>query len=217
MAGEEQRRAVASVAPTVTLLPAYVRSGPPCSPVSPSLAAFLLPAHDLHPDQDLLHPETLVCRYNILVAHNTLYRVGASGAPFSIRQGLRSCDGELAGTGWAGVHDPRCSQAAIVGRGCQLFPPCASVLPSLPDDYPERCSQYHRAGGWGQPGGMPQWAQISIPNRNVFLVNNLVVNPAGYTTAVGLQQPSPFLLGRDMCVWRCLHLLRPDALWHTLQ
>ncbi|KAI3427982.1 hypothetical protein D9Q98_006371 [Chlorella vulgaris] len=81
--------------------------------------------------------------YNILVAHNTLYRVGASGAPFSIRQGLRSCD----------------------------------------DDYPERCSQYHRAGGWGQPGGMPQWAQISIPNRNVFLVNNLVVNPAGYTTA----------------------------------
>ncbi|EFN57900.1 hypothetical protein CHLNCDRAFT_141944 [Chlorella variabilis] len=79
--------------------------------------------------------------YNILVAHNTLYRVGSDGSSlFSIRQGLRSCD----------------------------------------DDIPEQCTAYMAAGGWGQPGGQAEWSQISIPNRNVIIANNLAVQPPAH-------------------------------------
>lgn len=35
------------------------------------------------------------------------------------------------------------------------------------------------AGGWGQPGGQAEWSQISIPNRNVIIANNLAVQPPG--------------------------------------
>lgn len=94
--------------------------------------------------------------YNILVAHNTLYRVGSDGSSlFSIRQGLRSCD----------------------------------------DDIPEQCTAYMAAGGWGQPGGQAEWSQISIPNRNVIIANNLAVQPPGYQTGVGafyVLEPLPY-------------------------
>jgi hypothetical protein len=75
--------------------------------------------------------------YNILLAYNTLYRVGANSHVIEVVFGSRSCDGD-AGT-------------------------CAANL---------------AAGGWGTTAvgaeGEP------IPDRNVFIYNNIVYNPAGY-------------------------------------
>ena len=67
-----------------------------------------------------------------------------------------------------------------------------------------RCQDRHAQGGWGpiQVGG----DAAPIPNRNVFIYNNLIVNPAGYQSQwqhltvhgpldppAGLQVPSPAL------------------------
>lgn len=73
--------------------------------------------------------------YNILMAWNTLYRVGRRSHVLEIVPGFRGCDGDTA-----------------------------------------RCEAHRRLGGWG--GLFPD--QQYIPNRNVFLYNNLVYNPAGY-------------------------------------
>ena len=98
--------------------------------------------------------------YNILMAHNTLYRVGSRSHVIEVGFGSRSCDG---------------NQAA--------------------------CRAYLAQGGWGTAvvGG-----DEPIPNRNVFIYDNVVYNPDGYvsqwqqfavamprTPSVGSNIPSP--------------------------
>jgi hypothetical protein len=74
--------------------------------------------------------------YNILLAYNTLYRVGARSHLLEFVFGLRTCDGDMSA--------------------------CAARL---------------AAGGWGTTA---TGAEEPIPNRNIFVFNNLVVNPPGY-------------------------------------
>ena len=76
---------------------------------------------------------------NILLAHNTLFRVGRTSHGIEVVFGLRACDGDVS-----------------------------------------QCSQYLAAGGWGTavPG-----SEEPIPNRNVFIYNNLLYNPAGTSSA----------------------------------
>jgi hypothetical protein len=78
--------------------------------------------------------------YNILVAHNTLYRVGANSHLIDVVFGERTCDGEVA-----------------------------------------RCAEHLALGGWGTvvPGDA---GRQPIPNRNVYVFNNLIVNPPGAAT-----------------------------------
>lgn len=91
--------------------------------------------------------------YNVLLAHNTLYRVGRRAHALEAVFGLRSCDGDTA-----------------------------------------RCAAYLSAGGWGTatPG-----AEEPIPNRNVYVYNNIICNPAGFQSAdshlavPGPRAPSP--------------------------
>ena len=77
--------------------------------------------------------------YNILMAYNTLYRVGIDdsvGAPLLlVGQGSRSCDGDAAA-----------------------------------------CQSRHDAGGWGPitVGDGGEW----IPNRNIYVYNNIFYNPS---------------------------------------
>jgi hypothetical protein len=75
--------------------------------------------------------------YNILLAYNTLYRVGANSHAIEVVFGSRSCDEDA-----------------------------------------DRCAANLAAGGWGTKTvgaeGEP------IPDRNVFIYNNIVYNPPGY-------------------------------------
>ena len=92
--------------------------------------------------------------YNILLAHNTLYRVGANSHVLEVVFGSRSCDGDAA-----------------------------------------RCAANLAAGGWGTDtiGGEGE----SIPDRNIFIYNNLIYNPPGYQSQwqhfaiYGPRTPSP--------------------------
>lgn len=79
--------------------------------------------------------------YNILLAYNTLYKVGTSGigAPLLLLSpGLRGCDG---------------NEAA--------------------------CRIRNEAGGWGPISGD---AGECIPNKNIYVYNNIFYNPAPYQT-----------------------------------
>jgi hypothetical protein len=82
--------------------------------------------------------------YNILLAYNTLYRVGSRSHLLEVGYGSRSCDG----------------QPGDAGR--------------------EACGQNLAAGGWGTTVVDDGSNYVRIPNRNVFIYNNLIVNPAGY-------------------------------------
>ncbi len=73
--------------------------------------------------------------YNILMAYNTLVRVGANSHVIEIVHGRRGCDGYIAG-----------------------------------------CFSNQQAGGWGNSGAEEQF----IPNRNVYVFNNIIYNPAPY-------------------------------------
>lgn len=85
--------------------------------------------------------------YNILLAYNTMYRVGSRSHVIEVAFGLRSCDGS--------PGDP--------GR--------------------ERCQQYLRQGGWGTTAVDNGSNAINIPDKNVFIYNNIVYNPAGFQSA----------------------------------
>jgi hypothetical protein len=74
--------------------------------------------------------------YNILLAYNTLYRVGRQSHLIEVVFGQRGCDGDRA-----------------------------------------RAAQNLAAGGWGTTAADPKQP---IPDRNVFIYNNLVYNPRGY-------------------------------------
>ncbi len=116
--------------------------------------------------------------YNILLAWNTLYRVGRRSHAIEIVQGARGCDGDAA-----------------------------------------RCRAYLAAGGWGTATSGDDYAQ-PIPNRNVFIFNNLVCNPDGYQsawshfalsaplpTAPGSNIPSPALADDNV-------VIRGNVLWN---
>ncbi|MBM3499932.1 MAG: right-handed parallel beta-helix repeat-containing protein [Armatimonadetes bacterium] len=105
--------------------------------------------------------------YNVLLAHNTLYRVGQRSHALEVVFGLRGCDGDV-----------------------------------------DRCRQYLGLGGWGTalPG-----REEPIPNRHVFVVNNLLYNPPGYQSrwqhfaihgprvpSPGSNIPSPAVTDRDL-------------------
>ncbi len=73
--------------------------------------------------------------FNILLADNTLYRVGTRSHVIEVVHGLRSCDGDAA-----------------------------------------TCRRYLSQGGWGTA---VVGIEEPIPNRNVFIYNNVVFNPDG--------------------------------------
>lgn len=77
--------------------------------------------------------------YDILLAYNTLYRVGARSHVLEFVFGGRTCDGD----------------AALAGR----------------------CTQNLAAGGWGTA---TVGESEPIPNRNIYVYNNLIYNPTGY-------------------------------------
>lgn len=85
--------------------------------------------------------------YNILIAYNTLYRVGQNSHTLEFVYGHRSCDG----------------QPGEEGR--------------------ERCDQYRAAGGWGNSAVADGINYVRIPNKNVYVYNNILYNPPGYQSA----------------------------------
>ena len=116
--------------------------------------------------------------YNVLLAWNTLYRVGRRSHAIELVQGSRSCGGDTA-----------------------------------------RCSALLAEGGWGtatpgDPGAQP------VPNRNVFVFDNLLYNPAGYQsewthfalpgpllTTPGSNIPSPALADDNV-------VIRGNLIWN---
>ena len=81
--------------------------------------------------------------YGILLAHNTLYRVGARDHLLEFVAGHRSCDGRPGDVG-------RESCAANLGRR-----------------------------GWGTTRVDDGENYVRIPNRHVYVYNNLIINPPG--------------------------------------
>jgi hypothetical protein len=78
--------------------------------------------------------------YNILLAYNTLYKVGKNRPVIEVAFGGRTCDGDAT-----------------------------------------KCGQNLAAGGWGHTAvGDTFELEDQIPNRNVFIYNNLIYNPAGF-------------------------------------
>jgi hypothetical protein len=75
--------------------------------------------------------------YNILLAYNTLYKVGGNSHVIEVVFGSRSCDWDA-----------------------------------------ERCTFNHSLGGWGPAttGGEGE----PMPDRNVFIYNNIIYNPQGF-------------------------------------
>lgn len=94
--------------------------------------------------------------YDILMAHNTLYRVGTRSHMIEVIYGARSCDGQ--------PGDP--------GR--------------------ERCQQYIDAGGWGTPAVDDGTNFVRIPNRNVYVYNNLLYNPRGTVSPQHFMIAAPY-------------------------
>ncbi|MEK9138954.1 MAG: right-handed parallel beta-helix repeat-containing protein, partial [Bacteroidota bacterium] len=76
--------------------------------------------------------------YNIVMAYNTMYRVGQRSHVIEAVFGGRTCD----------------QDQALLGR----------------------CGTNLAAGGWGATGS----ADVPIPNKNVYIYNNIVFNPPGY-------------------------------------
>jgi len=95
--------------------------------------------------------------YNVLLAYNTLYRVGARSHAIEVVFGWRGCDGDTA-----------------------------------------RCQANLSAGGWGSTANEPR---EPIPDRNVFIYNNVLYNPAGYRsewTHFAIYGPQPPSAGTNI-------------------
>ena len=75
--------------------------------------------------------------YNILLAYNTLYRVGANSHAIEVVFGSRTCDGDVL-----------------------------------------RCTANLAAGGWGTT--IPGADGEPVPDRNVYIYNNILYNPSPY-------------------------------------
>lgn len=98
--------------------------------------------------------------YNILMAYNTLYRVGGG-----ITQGSDS------------HHSDHLFEANHGRRACDNTDEAAI------------CRTNNSAGGWGQ--ATPSEETQYIPNKHVYLYNNLFVNPSGYAVPTILQVAGP--------------------------
>lgn len=94
--------------------------------------------------------------YNILLAYNTLYRIGARDHLLEFVFGSRSCDG----------------QPGDEGR--------------------ERCASYLAAGGWGTTVVDDGTNYARIPNRHIYVYNNVIYNPTGYRSPQHLVVPGPY-------------------------
>lgn len=82
--------------------------------------------------------------YNIIIAYNTFYRVGARSHLLEVVFGNRSCDGQLGDTGR------------------------------------ERCQEYLEMGGWGTTVVDDGSNSVRIPNKHIYIYNNIFYNPADY-------------------------------------
>jgi hypothetical protein len=82
--------------------------------------------------------------YNILIAHNTFYRIGQRSHILELVFGSRSCDGQPG------------------------------------DDGRQACDEFRQTGGWGNSLGADGENYVRIPNKHVYIVNNIFYNPAGY-------------------------------------
>jgi len=78
--------------------------------------------------------------YNILLAYNTLYKVGRNSHAVEIVFGGRGCGGEA--------------------------------------DHLAAAKANHDAGGWGR--ALAEESQYYIPNKNIFIYNNIICNPPPY-------------------------------------
>lgn len=68
------------------------------------------------------------------------------------------------------------------------------------------------AGAWGAAYNNP-WVRLRIPNRNVIIANNLIVNPDGYRTDVRLRGAAPAATaGLTCCLVMCVSCLCPFVL-----
>ncbi len=76
--------------------------------------------------------------FNILIAHNTAYRVGSRSHVLEVIFGSQECDGD---TNWPGA-----------------------------------CQNNYNLGGWGDASGRV----FSIPNKNIYVYNNIIYNPPGF-------------------------------------
>jgi hypothetical protein len=107
--------------------------------------------------------------YNVLMAYNTMYRVGSTDHVIEVVHGLRSCDGNTA-----------------------------------------QCRANLDAGGWGTATPGDEHVQ-QIPNKHVFIYDNIVYNPPGYqsrwqqfaiqapvTPAAGSNIPNPSRADDDL-------------------
>lgn len=84
--------------------------------------------------------------YNVLLAYNTMYRVGSRSHGMELVHGHRSCDG----------------QPGDEGRG--------------------RCGRLLALGGFGTTRVDDGENYVRIPNRNVFVYDNLLYNPPGFSS-----------------------------------
>ena len=94
--------------------------------------------------------------YNILMAFNTLYRVGmedAGGRPWALAQLIHGARGCYAADEFRGEN------------GTQA-----------------RCQQLLDLGGWGTAALGEENSGEWIPNRNIYIMNNLFYNPGGAAT-----------------------------------
>lgn len=94
--------------------------------------------------------------YNILMAYNTLYKVGLEdegGRPWALVQAIHGMRGCYAADEFGG------------NKGTQ-----------------SQCQDWLDKGGWGTAALGDEQAGEWIPNRNVYLYNNLFYNPSGSTT-----------------------------------
>ena len=131
-------------------------------------------AYDIKFVNNLIH-DTTGCGmaveggYNILLAHNTLYRTGSENALIELLPGNRICT-----------------------------------------ENTTACAQQQARGGWGTASTSDIH---SLPNRNVFVYNNLIYNPAGVqsrwmhilvrgpmTNVAGSNLPSPATLDQNLQV-----------------
>ena len=114
--------------------------------------------------------------YNILLAYNTLYRVGARSHVLEVVFGARSCEGDATA-----------------------------------------CADHQALGGWG-PAVIGQ--SEPIPNRNVYVYNNVIYNPSGYQSqwqhlaVYGPQHPSAGSNVPDPAVTDANLVMRGNVIWN---
>ena len=85
--------------------------------------------------------------YNVLIAYNTMYRIGTRDHLLEFVAGHRSCDG----------------------------------VPG--DEGRDRCAAYLARGGWGTTRVDDGENYVRIPNRHVFVYDNVILNPSGMASA----------------------------------